>query len=168
MPADLTLRPVKPDDTSLLLALFASSREKELARVEWDREQRRAFIQSQFQAQQHHYQKHFPHRDHHIVLFCGCPVGMTDIARSPREIRVLDIIIHPDRRNGGMGTGLMRDLMAEADRAGKQIGLYVEKHNPALRLYQRLGFTVTEDTGVHYGMTRHPVSAQTDTKRTNS
>ena len=160
MPANLSLRPATAEDKRFLRALFASSRERELAMVDWDPEQRRVFIETQFQAQQEHYQKHFPHRDHLIVISNGKPIGMTDIDRSAREIRVLDIIILPEHRNTAIGAGLMQDLLAEADHTGKTIGLYVEKFNPALRLYRRLGFTVTEDTGVHYGMARHPVSAR--------
>ena len=161
MPANLTLRPVGAEDKAFLRNLFASSRERELAMVDWDPEQRRVFVEMQFQAQQDHYRKHFPHRDHLIVLANGQqPVGMTDVHRSAQEMRVLDIIIAPDHRNVGIGTALMQDLLSEADRTGQTIRLYVEKFNPAARLYHRLGFTVIEDTGVHYGMARPPVSEE--------
>jgi len=154
MTADLSLRSVGPEDQNLLLALFASAREKELALVDWSDDRRRVFLETQFRAQQEHYQKHFSHRDHHIVMLNGRPVGMTDIARSDQEIRVLDVIILPEFRNTGIGTELMQDLLVEADHLGKTLRLYVEKFNPAFRLYTRLGFTVIEDTGVHYLMER--------------
>ena len=135
-------------------AFFASAREKELALVDWNGDRRRIFIETQFRAQQKHYQKHFPSRNHHIVMLNGKPVGMTDIARSAEEIRVLDIIILPEHRNRRIGTKLMQDLLAEADRLGKTPRLHVEKFSPALRFYARLGFTVSADTGVHYYMER--------------
>ena len=128
--------------------------------MDWNDDQRRVFLKTQFHAQQEHYQKHFPFRDHHIVMLNGRPVGMTDIARSTQEIRVLDVIILPEFRNAGIGTKLMRDLLTEADHLGKTLRLYVEKFNPAFRLYNCLGFTVTEDTGVHYLMERQPESDQ--------
>ena len=156
MTADLSLRSVGPEDQKLLLSLFESAREKELALVDWSDDQRRVFLKTQFRAQQEHYRKHFPHRDHHIVMLKGRPVGMTDIARNANEIRVLDVIILPEFRNGGIGTKLMRDLLTEADHLGKTMRLYVEKFNPAFSLYTRLGFTVTEDAGVHYLMERRP------------
>ena len=54
----------------------------------------------------------------------------------------------------------MQDLLTEADHGGKAMRLYVEKFNPAFRLYARLGFTVSKDTGVHYGMERLPEMGQ--------
>jgi ribosomal protein S18 acetylase RimI-like enzyme len=44
---------------------------------------------------------------------------------------------------------LLRDLMDEAAAAGKAVTIYVEKNNPAMRLYHRLGFTTEEDKGVY-------------------
>jgi ribosomal protein S18 acetylase RimI-like enzyme len=43
----------------------------------------------------------------------------------------------------------MRDLMDEAGSAGKALSIHVEKFNPALRLYRRLGFQTIEDKGVY-------------------
>ena len=156
--AALSLRSVGPEDQNFLLSLFESAREKELAWVDWKADRRRIFIETQFRAQQKHYQKHFPNRDHHIVMLDGKPAGMTDIARNAEEIRVLDIIILPEHRNAGIGTALMRKLITEADHLGKTLRLYVEKFNPACGLYTRLGFSVAEDAGVHYLMERRPES----------
>ena len=43
----------------------------------------------------------------------------------------------------------VRDLMEEARDQGLPVRLHVEKFNPALRLYERLGFRPLEDLGVH-------------------
>jgi hypothetical protein len=44
---------------------------------------------------------------------------------------------------------LLRDLMDEAAAAGEAVSIHVEKYNPAMRLYNRLGFAVDEDKGVY-------------------
>src|SRR5437588_636694 len=44
---------------------------------------------------------------------------------------------------------LLRDLLDEAARSGKAVSIHVEKFNPAMRLYQRLGFMRIEDRGVY-------------------
>ena len=44
------------------------------------------------------------------------------------------------------------DLLDEATATNKTVQIYVEKYNPALRLYQRLGFSEQGDTGVYYFM----------------
>ena len=43
----------------------------------------------------------------------------------------------------------MRELLDEGARTGKRVSIHVERNNPALRLYERLGFAPTEDRGVY-------------------
>jgi len=56
--------------------------------------------------------------------------------------RVPEIIIavREDSRGHGIGARLMRALIAEAIARGVQLSLNVRETNPALRLYERLGF----------------------------
>jgi GNAT superfamily N-acetyltransferase len=44
---------------------------------------------------------------------------------------------------------LLRRLQDEARDAGKPLRIHVERFNPALRLYERLGFTPIADRGVY-------------------
>jgi ribosomal protein S18 acetylase RimI-like enzyme len=66
-----------------------------------------------------------------------------------REIRIVDIALLPEYRGKGIGNGLLRDLLAEADADRESVTIHVERLNPALRLYERLGFAVAEDKGVY-------------------
>ncbi|MDH3282289.1 MAG: GNAT family N-acetyltransferase, partial [Gammaproteobacteria bacterium] len=52
----------------------------------------------------------------------------------------------------GIGSGLLGNIMHEAASAGLPVTIHVEKFNPALRLYGRLGFNVIEDKGVYFLM----------------
>ena len=65
------------------------------------------------------------------------------------EIRMVDIALLPPSRNAGIGTALRRDLLAEAAVAHQPVRLHVEQCNPALRLYERLGFVPIADKGVY-------------------
>jgi ribosomal protein S18 acetylase RimI-like enzyme len=57
------------------------------------------------------------------------------------HIPELAIGVKRDARNRGLGALLLRKLWAEASRQGvSQVSLSVEVDNPALRLYQRVGF----------------------------
>ena len=58
----------------------------------------------------------------------------------------------PDYRGRGIGTWIMRHLLDEAARFKKPVTLHVEPYNPAVRLYQRLGFRVVEQRGVNLFM----------------
>lgn len=139
-----------------MLFLFAGAREKELENLNWGGAQRQVFLEMQFNAQQTHYQHHFPQREHQIILMEEHPIGMLDIVRTSKEIRILDIILLPENRNSGIGTVLMNSLLEESDRSAKPVRMYVEKFNPVLNLYRRLGFRVIDDTGVHYHMEKLP------------
>jgi ribosomal protein S18 acetylase RimI-like enzyme len=55
----------------------------------------------------------------------------------------------PEHRGAGIGTKLLRDLQEEVRSAGKSLTIHVERFNPALRLYERLGFQQIEDKGVY-------------------
>ena len=160
MGGTLSFRPAEPGDRAFLLALFSSARKKELDSLNWVANSRRAFLEMQFQAQQSHYQDNFPSRDHRIVLLDKRPIGITDIARDEKEIRVLDIILKPENRNKGIGTTLMQAILDEADQSGMAVRLYVERFNPAFSFYNRLGFTVIGDTGVHQHMERQPAASK--------
>ncbi len=79
------------------------------------------------------------------------PVGRLYVHRLHDEIRVIDIALLPEHRGRGLGGGLLRALLEEAAAVGKPVYIYVEQFNPAMRLYQRLGFVAITDEGV-YGL----------------
>jgi hypothetical protein len=54
--AAIALRPIVADDRSFLLAVYANTRELELAAVPWDAGQKAAFVRMQFDAQHAYYQ----------------------------------------------------------------------------------------------------------------
>ncbi|MEQ8736991.1 MAG: GNAT family N-acetyltransferase, partial [Hoeflea sp.] len=55
----------------------------------------------------------------------------------------------PAFRGRGLGAALLRDIMEKAETVRKAVGIHVEKANPAMRLYHRLGFRTIEDKGVY-------------------
>src|SRR5512137_3019050 len=107
-------RPVQPEDEPFLLEVYASTRAAELALTPWTAEQRSAFVQMQFAAQQAHYQHYYPEAVHEIILADGKPIGRSYIDRRDTEIRVLDLTLLPKFRGAGIGTQLFRALIAEA------------------------------------------------------
>lgn len=148
-PSEITLRPVEPDDYDFLLDVYASTRAEEMAMVPWTDQQRHVFVQSQFDAQQDHYRTHYPTGIHCIILVDGRQVGRLYVARLDQEIRIIDITLLQRERNLGIGSYLLKQLMDEAKRAGKIARIFVEQFNPSLRLFERLGFSATEQHGIH-------------------
>jgi ribosomal protein S18 acetylase RimI-like enzyme len=150
--AAIALRPIRPDDRPFLLSVYASTREPELATVEWDAAQKAAFVEMQFEAQHAYYQEHYEGAALDVILVNDQPAGRLYVAREEDEIRIVDIALLPDFCNRGVGTTLLRGLQSEAAAAGKPLRIHVERFNPALRLYERLGFTSIADRGVYLFM----------------
>jgi len=148
-PANITLRPVGPQDHDFLIAVYTSTRAEELALVPWTSEQQQAFIRSQFAAQKTHYEEKYPAASHDIIETDGRPVGRLYVARLDHEIRIVDIALLAGERNSGVGTYLLGQLLDEAKSAGKVTRIYVEEFNPSLRLFERLGFSVSAQHGMH-------------------
>ena len=120
-----------------------------MALVPWTDEQRQAFIRSQFAAQQEHYAKKYPAGSHDVILSVGKRVGRLYVARLDEEIRIVDITVLPTERNVGIGSYLIKQLLDEAKRTEKVTRIYVEEFNPSLRLFERLGFSLSDQHGIH-------------------
>ncbi len=145
----LALRPIADGDRDLLYRIYASTREDELAQVDWNATQKAAFLWMQFTAQHQYYQEHYAGAAFQVILADGQPAGRLYVARWPEEIRIVDIALLPAYRNAGIGTALLKDLLAEGAQTRKRVSIHVERFNPALRLYERLGFTQIADKGVY-------------------
>lgn len=149
----ITLKPASEDDEPFLRRVFASSRADEMAIVPWSEEEKEAFLAMQFAAQRADYSARFPDSEESIVLVDGEPVGRFWVGRGEDEIRLLDIAILPEGRNAGTGSALMRGLQEEAAEAGLPLRHAVYRYNvEALRFYERLGFVIVEDAGIHLFM----------------
>ena len=129
-----------PEDQPFLRLLYASTREEELAPLGWAPAQVEAFVDLQFRARESHYRQHYPGADDCVVLAGGVAAGRLDVSREDGIIRVIDIVVAPGFRGRGIGTQLLEGVIEEAAAAGLPVELHVEVHNPAQRLYRRLGF----------------------------
>lgn len=143
------LRSVGETDAAFLEQVYRSTREEELSRTGWSEAQKAAFIAMQFHAQDRHYRQHYPVALWLIVEHHGQPVGRLYLERWESEHRIIDIALLPVARGRGLGTALLRDLLDEAAGLQRRVGIHVEKMNPAMTLYRRLGFRTVADKGVH-------------------
>jgi ribosomal protein S18 acetylase RimI-like enzyme/precorrin-6B methylase 2 len=138
--ASISFRPVVEPDQPFLFALYASTRAAELERVPWPAEQKHAFLVHQFGAQQKSYFGDYPGAEYLIVRAGERDAGRLYVRRTPEEIHVIDILLAPEFRGRGIGTVVLGGLLREAESGGRSVTIHVERDNPALRLYRRLGF----------------------------
>jgi ribosomal protein S18 acetylase RimI-like enzyme len=156
VPSALSLRPATPADRDFLFRLYASTREEELAMVPWPSAAKEAFLRQQFEARTRDYESRFADGDNAIVLRDGTPVGQLWVQRGPELLRMLDVALLPEHRGAGLGTTLLRDLVAEARTRSVPVRLFVLVNNPARRLYERLGFSPVGAAGVYQEMECRP------------
>jgi ribosomal protein S18 acetylase RimI-like enzyme len=127
-----------------------------MALVDWSPEQVEAFLSMQFEAQTRSWDEQFPHALFHVVEHDGRAIGRLYLDHRDDEIRVVDIALLPSHRGRGIGGALLAQVLAEAGAAGKAVRIHVEKNNPAMRLYHRLGFVTIADVGVYDLMEWNP------------
>jgi GNAT superfamily N-acetyltransferase len=149
---EITLRPTTDGDRELLLAIYGLTRAEELDQVEWASGQREWFLEMQFDAQDREYRRANPDGRFDVIEVDGRPAGRLYVDRRPDDLRIVDISLLPESRGYGIGAGLIAGLQREAAAEGCIVSIHVEAHNPAARLYERLGFIVAADLGVYRRM----------------
>ena len=135
----LHLRPEREEDRDFRYRLFCDSRQPEFALLPPPAYQQ--VMTHQFHAQTMSYRNDFPRARFDIIELDGKPIGRIVVDRPGTMLNVVDQAIVPQLRSRGIGTAIMRALMAEAQAAGLPVRLMVASGNdPSLRLYLRLGF----------------------------
>lgn len=152
MTSDVTFRPIVEEDSEFLYRLYASTREEELAQVPWSEEETERFLRFQFDAQHKYYQEQFPAARFDVILSGSEPIGRLYVDVREDEIRLIDIALLPERRGAGLGGRLMKGILTQGEAAGLPVQIHVERNNPAMRLYERLGFERVEEQGVYWLM----------------
>ena|ERR1051325_8779772 len=148
----IRLRPVLMSDEEFLFSVYASTRMEEMDLVDWNTSQKEAFLRMQFRSQDRFYRDNYLGADYWIILKDEQPVGRLYIHKRAEEIRIMDIALLPPYRQLGIGSFLMNQILDEAAKNNLPVTIHVERFNPAMHLYQRLGFRLAEDRGVYYFM----------------
>ena len=89
-----------------------------------------------------------------IIVEGGTDVGWFQAAIHPSEIILQQLFVVGERRGNGIGTAVLTHMIGAWKDEGKPIVLTVLRNNPAVRLYERLGFSVAGEEGVKYRMQR--------------
>jgi ribosomal protein S18 acetylase RimI-like enzyme len=157
----VTLRPATDADYAFMRQLYGESRAEEMQHFPLSEAQKAAFLDQQFAAQFEHYGIHYPTCERNIIERDGTPVGRLWIDEWRDQIRLVDIALTAASRGSGIGTTLLCEVLARGERARKPVTIHVEAYNPALRLYERLGFEKVDTNGVYFLMRWTPPQVNT-------
>jgi GNAT superfamily N-acetyltransferase len=88
-------------------------------------------------------------------------VGNSDVGWLQSSVRddglfVAQLFVDDPFQGQGIGTEVMNRLIGEASRLNQAVRLAVVKTNPALRLYERLGFHITHEDDRKFYLKRNP------------
>lgn len=155
---NIKFKAISDDDMAFLSELYRSTRWEEVLQAPWNDEQRVEFLHQQFTAQHRHYESHYPHAEKSLILQNDINIGRIYIDRDNTSICLIDVALLPEYRNKGLGTQLLKALLAEAQSTDKKVVIHVENFNPAYQWYLKHGFQQIEDKGVYQYMEWHPQS----------
>lgn len=99
-----------------------------------------------------------------VVEIDGKAAGLFKVQAKPEEqsYYIVQIQVDPNFQGQGLGRELISDLFLKAQEKGWDVTLSVLKKNPALKLYQRLGFACEGETSDEYLMRYTSNMAVTD------
>jgi ribosomal protein S18 acetylase RimI-like enzyme len=140
MESQITLRDATPEDKQFLLFLYRDTRRREMNAWGWPPEQQESFLRMQFDAQCRSYRAAFPNASDSIVCLEGHAIGRILVGQDSSGKRLIDIALLEEYRNRGIGSHLLRQMLQECELQGRALHLQALQGNPAIRLYQRLGF----------------------------
>jgi GNAT superfamily N-acetyltransferase len=138
--SQITLRDAMPADRQFLARLYEDTRRQEISAWGWPTEQQEQFLRTQFDAQYRWYRAGFPDASDRIICAEEAAVGRILTALESGGMRLIDIALLEEHRNRGIGGKLLCQLQQDCTTRGCALCLQVLQGNPAIRLYQRLGF----------------------------
>jgi ribosomal protein S18 acetylase RimI-like enzyme len=140
---DVTLRSATDQDSAFVFLVKKAALGRYIEQTwGWDEE---------FQLQFH--EKDYDPSETNIIVESGRDVGWMVVTEGEQEFLLQEIYLHPDHHGQGIGSYLVRQLLAKADREHKTVKLTVLKVNTRARqLYERLGFKKTGETEHHHVM----------------
>jgi ribosomal protein S18 acetylase RimI-like enzyme len=108
-------------------------------------------------AQEEFFRANFNPATIRVIVVDGRDVGLLHVEREPAEIFLANIQLLPEFQNRGLGSAVVRSVLADAEAHRLPVRLQVLKSNRAARrLYERLGFQLTGETSTHYLLRARP------------
>ena len=156
------LRPESDKDNGFLRKLYQHSRDFEFINLNWRKEKKEAFLNSQFELQTADYKRRYTAANFNIIELSGKSIGRLYTNEEGDSIRIIDIQVLPKYRRHKIEERILTDIINRARSEGRSVRLMVEKLNPKYKLLQKLGFINTDETDMHFCMERQHQEDQID------
>src|SRR5215216_288323 len=128
------LRPARPEDFYCCARLYFEGMEQFIKELHLDMDAHIAGFRHRWDVTQVR-----------IITLDGTDIGWLQSFVADDALFLGQLFVDHTMRGQGIGTQLVKCLVEEAARAGRVLTLGVVKTNPALRLFERLGFRITHE-----------------------
>jgi GNAT superfamily N-acetyltransferase len=146
-PLPVSLRPARAGDLDFCASLYLSEMEATMRAVKLDVTAHMARFPRQWEVS-----------EVRILVLDGTDVGWLQTKVTEDALFLAQFFVAAALQRRGIGTQVLNRLLDEANQEGHAMTLAVVKINPALRLYERLGFRVTHEDDRKFYMRREPDS----------
>ncbi len=142
--SEIELRPVRAEDYRFAWRLYAEGiRPYAAAYMAWVDAEQEARFESRYKP-----------GSTWVIRRDGTDVGWMELHEIDEELRLNQLYVAATQQRKGIGSQVMRQVLAKSRETGKPVALNVLKNNPARRLYERFGFTVVGENEMKFFMTR--------------
>jgi GNAT superfamily N-acetyltransferase len=141
----ISFRPARPEDFDYCAKLYFAGMERTIGQLGLD-----------MAAQATSFRQRWDLTQVRIITFDGSDIGWVQSTAQDDVHFLAQLFVDAPFQRQGIGTEAMNCIIAEAAREGRAVTLGVVKANPALRLYERLGFHVTHEDDRKFYMRREP------------
>ena len=139
---DIETRKATPSDFDLTFELKKSAGGQYIKEVfGWDEEVQIGFHRKQF----------IPSKTE-LIIKDGKEIGWISVINLQDSIKIEEIYVIPKYQNQGIGSYLVKKILMDAESRKLHVQLRVFKINPAVKLYERLGFKICDEDGPFYFM----------------
>jgi GNAT superfamily N-acetyltransferase len=141
----IALRPAVAEDFEYCRRLYFAGMKTIIAELNLDTAAQEAGFQQQWALTQVR-----------IITVDGAEAGWLQTITREDGLFVAQLFVDGPFQRRGIGTEVMNRIIAEAAHAHQAVCLAVVKINPALRLYERLGFSITHQDDRKFYLKRGP------------
>ncbi len=156
---DIQLKIKDETDSEFSFRLFEKIKTVELNIHNWPEQMKNQLIEMQYKGYEQMIKNEYPNAEDYIITVNDEKAGRLQLNVNDFGIRIINISLLPAFHGNGIGTKIIRDVIADADIKKKHVCLEVDKINPAFNLYKRLGFEIITQDEIKYSMRYIPLNS---------
>ncbi len=149
---DIQLKKKNESDDEFLFRLFGEIKIAELNLYAWPEPMKNQLVSMQYNAYKQMIKNEYPNVEDYVISANNEKAGRLQLDVKDSGIRIINISLLPAFHGNGIGTKIIKDILAEADLKNKPVYLEVDRVNPAFNLYCKLGFEIYGQDEIRYSM----------------